>query len=133
MNWIAIIVSALVAFVVGAIWYGPLFKNKWMAETGMTEEKAKEGNMPLVFGLSFLFAILISFFLYNFVWHHEEVEFHTFQHGAFHGFFLAILIVLPTLGTNALYEQKSWSYILINVGYWLVTITLMGGILNIWR
>ena len=104
-----------------------------MAATGMIEEKAQKSNMKMVFGLSFVFSVLISFFLYNFVWHKNSPEFHTFQHGAFHGAFLAIAIVLPTLGTNALYEQKSWSYILINVGYWLVTFVIMGGILNIWR
>ena len=133
MNWLAILVSALATFGVGFIWYGMVFKNAWMAETGMTEEKQKQGNMALTFGLSFVFAVLVAMFLYGYVWHHEEPEFHTFKHGAFHGALLAVFIGLPLLGTNALYEQRSWKYILINVGYWVVSMAIMGGIVNIWR
>jgi len=133
MNWLAMVVAALSTFAVGFVWYGMLFKNQWIAATGMTEEKQKQGNMPLIFGLSLVFAFIAAFFLYNFVWHHEQAEFHTFKHGAFHGVTLSLVVVLPTLGTNALYEQKSWKYILINVGYWMVSFAIMGGILNIWR
>lgn len=133
MNWIAIIVAGLATFAIGFVWYGMLFKNAWIAATGMTEEKQQQGNMALIFGLSFLFAILAAIFLYNFVWHEDSPDFQTFKHGAFHGTVLAIFAILPALGTNAMYEQKGWKYILINVGYWLVSFAVMGGILNVWR
>ena len=133
MNWLAIIVAAISTFMVGWVWYGMLFKNSWMAATGMTDERQKEGNMPLIFGLSFVFAVMAATMLQNFVFHEGQPEFHTFKHGAFHGLLMSLFIVLPTLGTNALYEQKGWKYIMINVGYWAVSFAIMGGILNIWR
>ena len=34
--------------------------------------------------------------------------------------------------TNALFEMKSAKYVLINVGYWILTFALMGGLLNAW-
>ena len=133
MNWLAIFVSAFTIFIVGWLWYGLFFKKAWMSETGMTEEKQRKGNMTVTFGLSFIFAVLAAIYLYSNVWHEGDTEFHTFNHGAFHGAAIAVFFVLPALGTNALYEQKSWKYILINVGYWVVSFALMGGILNIWR
>lgn len=135
MNWLAVIVSAIATFMIGWVWYGMIFKQAWIAETGITDEKAKEGNMPVTFGLSFVFAAMVALFLYGFVWHEgeEHANFHSFKHGAFHGAILAVFVVLPALGTNALYEQKSWKYILINVGYWAVSFAVMGGILNVWR
>jgi len=133
MNWIAIAVAALATFAIGYVWYGMIFKNAWIAETGMTEEKQKQGNMALTFGLSLVFAFLLAMFLYNFVWHDDDPSSHNFKHGMAHGLFLCLFTVLPTLGTNALYEQKSWKYILINVGYWIVSAAVMGGILNVWR
>lgn len=133
MNWIAIIVAAVAIFGIGFLWYGMIFKNAWMAETGMTEEKANEGNMAVTFGVSLIFAIMVAIFLYEFVWHVDQPEFHTFKHGAFHGALVGLFVVLPALGTNALYEQQSRKYILINVGYWVVSLAVMGGILNIWR
>jgi hypothetical protein len=56
----------------------------------------------------------------------------TFKHGAFHGVLISIMIVLPVFATNALFEQKSFKYVAINVGYWVVTFALMSGLLNAW-
>lgn len=54
-------------------------------------------------------------------------NFRTFKHGAFHGTIISLLLVLPVLATNALFERKGFKYIAINWGYWAVTLTLMGG------
>ena len=59
----------------------------------------------------------------------SEGKFRTFKHGALHGTMAGIFIALPILGTNALFERKGWKYILINTGYWTVTLAIMGGII----
>jgi hypothetical protein len=56
-------------------------------------------------------------------------EFRTFKHGAFHGTISAILIALPLIAINALFEKRGFKYILIHVGYWLVTFILIGGVI----
>lgn len=56
----------------------------------------------------------------------------TFKHGAFHGVFAGIFFALPVLATNALFERKSFKYILVNSGYWIICIALMSGILCQW-
>jgi len=56
-NFYAVLVAALSSFVVGFIWYNPkVFGTIWMKESGMTEEKAKNGNMAKIFGLTFVFS-----------------------------------------------------------------------------
>jgi hypothetical protein len=55
-------------------------------------------------------------------------EFRTFKHGALHGAILAIFTIFPIITTSALFERKSWKYILINAGYWVVCLTIMGAI-----
>jgi hypothetical protein len=52
-----------------------------------------------------------------------------FGHGALHGVMTALLLVLPVMGTNAMYERKSFRYIAINAGYWALTLALMGGVI----
>jgi len=52
-----------------------------------------------------------------------------FGHGALHGVMTALFLVLPVMGTNALFERKSFKYIAINAGYWTVTLALMGGVI----
>ena len=48
----------------------------------------------------------------------------------FHGVWNTILFVAPILVTGGLFEQKSWKTILINIGYWAVTLMIMGGVLD---
>lgn len=61
MNILALIVAALVPMVVGFLWYHPkVFGNTWMRVAGLTEQQIKTGNMPLIFGLSFLFSLMLA-------------------------------------------------------------------------
>ena len=57
----------------------------------------------------------------------------TYKHGAFHGVMAGIFFALPIIGTNALFERKGAKYILINSGYWIVTLAVMGAIICGWR
>ena len=55
LNWLAIIVAAASAFVLGSIWYSPImFADRWMKETGITKESTKNVNMTKLFSMSFI-------------------------------------------------------------------------------
>ena len=56
----------------------------------------------------------------------------SFGHGAIHGTFAGLFGALPILGTNALFERKGFKYIAVNVGYWIITLALMGGLMCAW-
>lgn len=56
----------------------------------------------------------------------------TFGHGMFHGIIVALFLVLPVIGINSLFETKSFKYIFIHTGFWVVTLGIMGGILSAW-
>ena len=44
VNWIAVIVATVAAFILGAVWYSKaLFGNQWMQEVGLTEETIAAG------------------------------------------------------------------------------------------
>jgi hypothetical protein len=158
-NFLAILVAAIVPIVMGFLWYNPmLFGNAWMREAGMTEEKMKGGNMAVIFGVSIVLSVLLSFFM-QFLTIHQTgavqmiggdptVEgilpsfqafmddygsaFRTYKHGALHGLLAGIFIVFPILGINGMFERQSWKHIFINTGYWTVTLTIMGAILCGW-
>ena len=55
--------------------------------------------------------------------------FRTFKHGVFHGIILGIMIALPILAINGVYERKPVKLIMIHAGYWIVTLALMGGLI----
>ncbi|HQF48620.1 MAG TPA: DUF1761 domain-containing protein, partial [Flavobacterium alvei] len=59
--------------------------------------------------------------------------FRTFKHGALHGFMSGIFLALPIISINGLFEQKSWKYMAIQSGYWIVIMTIMGAIICGWK
>jgi hypothetical protein len=69
-----------------------------------------------------------SLYLKNFMDKYGN-NFRTFKHGAFHGTLAGFTFALPILGINALFERKGFKYIAINVGYWVITMALMGGVI----
>lgn len=156
INMYAVVVAALIPMIFGFIWYNPNspMGKLWIKETGMTEEKAKGANMPLIFGLSLLFSFLLAFIpvsssavhqmgLFSLLQNHKEEattllqtyanEFRSFEHGAIHGTFLGLFFALPIMATNAMFERKSWKYIFVNVAYWTICLAVMGGIICAWK
>ena len=160
INMWAFPAAALIPLVIGSIWYNPkVFGAAWLKASGLTDEQARGGNMALIFGLSYVFALLLSLALFGMVVHQGAVksmfysepgfaeagsETHTyftefmdrfgdkhrtFGHGALHGGFGGFLLAVPIIGTIALFERKSFRYIAVNAGYWVVTMILMGGFL----
>ncbi len=136
-----------------------VFGTAWMNLAGLTEEKMKGANMALVFILSYVFAFMMGLAIMGIVIHQGHIysilvktpgfgvagspvmtmldgfmrdyghNFRTFKHGVFHGVLFSIFFVLPLIATGAMFERKSFKYIFLNWGYWLATISLMGGVI----
>ena len=134
INILAVLVATLSTFLVGWLWYGPLFGNAWMNAVGLTEEQIQQGNMAKIFGFAFFFELIMAFNLAVFLTGSPEAaEVMSAQLGAFYGFLAGFGWVFFALAVNSLYEHKSWKYIFINGGYWTITFTVMGLILGAWK
>lgn len=130
LNWLAIIVSTLVFFGLGAIWYNPaVFGTMWMQETGITKEKAQTASMPKAMGLTVLFAFIMAINLALFM---NSPEIGASQ-GAMYGFFTGLGWVSMSIFISGQYELRTTRYMLINAGYHTLGLTLMGVILGEWK
>ena len=130
LNWLAIIVSTLTFFGLGGIWYSPLaFGKIWMKETGVTEETAKKANMVKVMGLTVVFSFIMVLNLALFM---NTPEIGASQ-GAMYGFFTGFGWIAMSIFVTGQYEFRSTSYMLINAGYNIVGLTIMGVILGAWK
>ena len=58
VNYLAVLVAAVSAFVVGGIWYGPLFSKPWQSMMGLSDEQISSGNPAMVFGPALLLTIV---------------------------------------------------------------------------
>ncbi|MGL4384183.1 MAG: DUF1761 domain-containing protein [Flavobacterium sp.] len=159
MNFIALFVAAIITLFVGFIWYHPkVFGTIWMKEAGLTEDQLKTGNMLKIFGFTYLFSLFIASIEMTLTIHQmgalgmvggpskvNEVlpsytafmadygtAFRTFKHGALHGLISGLFFAFPMIAINGLFERKSWKYIFIHSGYWIVTLTIMDAIICGW-
>ena len=60
INWLSVLAAAVSSFLVGGLWYGPLFGKAWMNAFGFTEEELAGRNMPMVFGGALALALIAS-------------------------------------------------------------------------
>ena len=129
LNFWAILVAALSTFLIGGLWYSPaLFGKAWMKENGFTEEGMKNSNMVKIFGLAFLLGLIAAVNLAMFMGEESRPSM-----GALWGFLAGIGWVATFVGMHYLFERKSFRLFLINAGYSIVALTVMGVIIAWWK
>ncbi len=129
VNWLAVIAAALSTFLLGGIWYSPIaFGNAWMRENGFTEESLKGANMVKIFGFAFVLGLVAAINLAMFLGPTDGAGM-----GAFYGFLAGFGWVATFVGMHYLFERKSFVIFLINAGFSVVSLTVMGLIIGVWR
>lgn len=129
LNIWAVITAALSTFLIGGLWYSPaVFGKAWMRENGFTEEDLKGGNMPKIFGLAFFLGLIAAINLAMFLGPEDRPAM-----GALWGFAAGFGWVATFVGTHYLFERKSFTLFIINAGYSVVALTVMGIILAAWK
>jgi hypothetical protein len=128
-NYVAVFVSALAYWVLGALWYGFLFAKPYMVLEQMTPEKAGSMNPVLPYVVTFVLNLLIAFVLAQIcIWRSAN----TAARGAALGILLWIGFVGPVTFTTYMYELRAMELFAINQFYSLVGLCLMGAILGAW-
>jgi len=70
MNFVALLVAALIPLLIGFVWYNPkVFGTTWMKVAEMTEEKMQGANMLAIFGITYVLSFLAAAALNSIVIH----------------------------------------------------------------
>jgi hypothetical protein len=124
VNYLAVALAALSAFLFGGLWYSLLFAKQWAALTGQSEEKLKSGNPAIVFGGAFLLNLIAAFVLAL------AIGPMGLKFGAMAGLAVGLFWVATSLGVNYLFERRPLGLWLINGGYCTLQFTAMGAIIG---
>jgi hypothetical protein len=117
---LATLVATVLGFVLGALWYGPLFGNAWIAASGATQAGA--GTSPAVtYGTTFVLGFVASYVFGLFLGPNPGLSFSIAAGGA-----AGLFWVATALATNYLFEGRRLSLMLINGGYHAIRFTLIG-------
>jgi hypothetical protein len=127
LNWIAVVIAAVVYFVLGALWYSPLlFANPWMKVQGKTAEDIDDPN-PIIYLYSFILQFLGVASLALFI---TAMEIETVLNGAIIGFGAGAGLVFTLSGATGLFMDENMRLHFINNGYHVVGLTVAGLILG---
>lgn len=127
INWLAVVAAALSAFVLGGIWYGPLFKRVWCREAGVDPD-GKPAHPGRVFGSAFVLALVAAVAFAMLLGPEPSVT-----RGVQTGVLAGATLVATSFGINYAFAQRSFTLWLIDGGYHVLQFVLYGLILGLWH
>ncbi len=137
INYAAVIVAGVVNMVLGFIWYGPLFGKQWAEMMGFTAErmeKTKSADMNKSYAIMMAGSFIMAYILAHFF---VFASTYTFTFGLSAGLMVGLWswlgFIAPVTVGSVLWEGKPWKLWLINSGYYLVGLLLMGMVLGIFQ
>jgi hypothetical protein len=129
ISWLAVIVAAVVKFLIGWGWYSPaLFGKQWQQLNKMTAAEVQANMVPALVAEA-IGDLVMAYILARFVGHYGF----GFGIGVLVGFMAWLGFVATVLANQIFYERKPQQLILINGGYLLVSLVIMGAIVGIWH
>jgi hypothetical protein len=132
VNYLAALVSAVLAFLLGAVWYGKLFARPWMDAQGFTQDDLHEtpremGKTYAMTFISYLFMAVVLAILIDLVDPPDVGR----------GLWLASLVwfgfMVPATLTGVLFSRAKFRLFYIDGAYQLASALVMGAILTAWQ
>jgi len=135
VNYLAVLVTGVVIFMLGGLWYSPLmFTKRWIALQGKTMDQMKmeasTANMPLMYLSAFICALVIAYVMAAIV---PRFAPGNWMGGLHVGFFLWLGFAAATSYATYLFSGRSKQLWLIDSGYNLVSFLIAGALLAVWR
>ncbi|MEI7421225.1 MAG: DUF1761 domain-containing protein [Prolixibacteraceae bacterium] len=127
VNFLAVILATVASYVIASLWYGLIFAKPWKKLTGIKDMKPLPLNILLV---------LVGSFIMSFVLYHSIAFGNAFlktggiSGGMMGGFWDWLGYIAPVTLCTKLYENKPWKLWLLDNGFWLIALLVMGGIIG---
>jgi hypothetical protein len=134
LNWLAVIVSAVVYFVIGAAWFAPaVFGRPWMAAIGFDESRPRPELNPMSYAGPALFYLIASIATGLLA---TATGTDTLGEGAILGLVVGVGYALVVTATDAVFDPnkpKPWTWFAISGAYHVVSLVLVGMIIGAWQ
>ena len=128
LNWLAILVTTLVSFALGGLWYGPLFGKAWLVAVEKTPDQLPSGATPFV--ISFFTALVTSIVFAALI---ASLGITSPAQGALLGLIIGLGFIAASAASDGAFCNWRPALIVIQAGYRVVYSVLMGLILAWWQ
>ncbi len=131
INYWTVLGAAVASFIIGMLWYGPLFGKQWMKLAGITPASMKKMKMTPAHSMSigFVATLLTAYVLSNFV---HVLGIMSWAAAGQFAFWVWIGLVAPVQLGSFLWEGKPLKLFVLNTTHNLVSLIVMSGILANW-
>lgn len=132
VNWISVVVADIVFFLVGGIWYSLLFKNQWIAATGIHADRAMNGSTgsPLYpFVVVLIAGFCSAYALARMLAWRGNVS---IASGALVGASMALLIFAAPTWMTYVFQMRGIPLGFIDAGFITVAMAIQGAIVAAW-
>jgi hypothetical protein len=126
VNWLAVVVAAVVAWLFGAVWYMALSK-PWLKAAKLDPATMSKSKLPFV--ISFIAELIMALVVALVVGAMTGGE-PALAAGLVFGFVLWLGFVATTLTANHRYENFGWDLTLIDGGHWLGVLLIIGAVIG---
>jgi hypothetical protein len=134
LNWLAVIVAAVVYFVIGAAWFAPaVFGRPWTAAIGFDESRPRPEMNPMSYAGPALFYLIASVATGLLA---AATETDTLGEGAILGLVVGVGYALVVTATDAVFDPnkpKPWTWFAISGAYHVVSLVIVGMIIGAWQ
>jgi hypothetical protein len=137
INYLAVLVAGVSSMVLGFLWYGPLFGKKWVALMGWSDQVISEAKAKGGMGKNYVITLIGSFVMayvlaHALIFASEYLNVFGVMAGVMAGFWNWLGFMMPLSLNSVLWEGKSWKLWMLNNGYSLTSLIVMGIILSVW-
>ena len=130
VNYIAILIAAIVSMALGFLWYSPaLFGKRWMKLMGYTSEsmKAAQKEMGKMYIVSLVLTLITAYVLSHIIALSTNFyNYNPLMTGLTSAFWVWIGFIMPVQATEVIFGKKTWELFGINTGYQLASVLAMG-------
>lgn len=136
VNYVAVVVAAVVSFVIGWAWYSPFgFVKQWLRARGKDPEKVMADMKNMSMPMGKMLAELIATLVVAYVLAHLSVLFGV--QGWQSALQLAVWLWLGFQATllfgQVLWEDMTWQHYAISAGRWLVSLVVISLVVGLWH
>lgn len=128
MNYLAILVAAIVAFIIGSIYYSTLTK-PWMKAARLDPAGPKPAMAPLMI-TTFILELGLAFVTAGIIGHLGAGQV-TVSNGIISGLFIWAGIIFTTMTINQRYQNFGWDLTLIDGLHWLLVMVGIGATIGL--
>lgn len=130
INHLAVVAAIVSTFVLGFLWYGPIFGDPWMQMVGLTPEDVAEGGSA---GTWITNVISSAAGMYALAWLFTKLNVESITQGVMISAIIGLAFVLLPRMTNDLFANNPYGLAWVTGGFEVAKLVVGGIILSAWR